>query len=137
MTNEIEPGASGSYTRMAKLLTNISEKLMPLPEVVHTMAGDFKVITDRGMVDEYLTLDKDDEAEGIVIYNLGIIIVSAHDRRLRAQWEILLHEVRHIEERALKQTMSEEDVQQSAAFLTDFMERNGFLDRRDSDGEKG
>lgn len=129
----IEPGATGSYARMADRLKELQPKLKPLPDLVHTMAGDFRVVTDQELVEEYLLLDKDDPIYGLVLYNLGVIVIDTQNRRLRAQWEILIHEVRHIEEKTLKQSVTEEEVQQSSAFQTDFLERNGMLDRRDGD----
>ena len=133
MTNEIEPGATGSYARMAELLDEISPDIIPLPETVETMAGTFRVITDPEVVETFLRKDRDDPAEGMVLPHKGVILIFTHDTRRRYLWEILIHEVLHIEEKAQAQDRSEGETQQIAAFLTDFLERNGMLDRRDSD----
>ena len=100
--------------------------LRDIPRVVETLAGTFEIVTNRDTVDTLMAADK----EGELWYDDGLIIIDAHEKRNRSQWEILLHEVMHACSRTMNMDLSEDNVQLLASFMTDFLERNGML-RRD------
>lgn len=120
--------------QMARELLDMGQDdLRDIPAEVHTLAGTFTVVTDRNIIDVFLEQTDD----GGLWYHEGTILIDGNQKRNRSRWEILIHELVHVADKTLTVGLSEENVQQIASFLTDFLERNGMLDRRDDDGETG
>jgi hypothetical protein len=100
-------------------------ELRPLPERVYVLGAWYAVVTDCDYVEDHL----DDDTMGEAWHRTRNV-------SLRAQWQVLVHEIIEIAKKQLSLGIEHDDIDRLDSALTGALDGMGLLGRA-RDGEKG
>jgi hypothetical protein len=99
-----------------------------LPERVYVLGAWYAVVTDCDYVEDHL----DDDTMGEAWHDQFKILIRTRNVSIRAQWQVLVHEIIEIAKKQLSLGIEHDDIDRLDSALTGALDGMGLLGR-DSD----